>query len=101
MSALPPRADYDLSAIAIEDSNLDPWDWNFKSALNDKIEYKLMSKDPLEYFDFKQRYLVKQVAPGEAAKSAQSSINNNSSSNDKKNNARQLLKQNAIHAYCA
>jgi hypothetical protein len=45
--------------VTIEDSNVDPWDWNFSSSLDSKVHYKLMSKEPLEYFDFKQRYLVK------------------------------------------
>ncbi len=51
MSA-PPK-EYDISAVTIEDANVDPWDWNFNSSINDKIHYKLMSKEPLEYFDFK------------------------------------------------
>lgn len=53
--------DYDLNAIQIEDSNLDPWDWSYHSSFRAKHEYKLMSKEPLEYFDFKQRYLVKLI----------------------------------------
>ena len=54
-------ADYDLNSIQIEDSNVDPWDWSFHSSYRDKHEYKLMSKEPLEYFDIKQRYLVKLI----------------------------------------
>ena len=52
-------ADYDLNSIQIEDSNVDPFDWSYHSSFREKHEYKLMSKEPLEYFDFKQRYLVK------------------------------------------
>ena len=55
----PPRSDYDLKAIDVEDTNVDPTDWNFRSAFNEKMEYKLMSKEPLDYFDFKPRFLVK------------------------------------------
>lgn len=59
MTAAPAR-DYDLKTINIDDSNLaNPADWSFRSALYDQVEYKLMSREPLEYFDFKQRYLVK------------------------------------------
>ena len=59
MTAAPAR-DYDLKMINIDDSNLaNPADWSFRSALYDQVEYNLMSREPLEYFDFKQRYLVK------------------------------------------
>jgi hypothetical protein len=58
MSAAP--KEYDLTALTIEDANVEPWDWNLSSSVNDKVHYKFMSKEPLEYFDFKQRYLVKQ-----------------------------------------
>ncbi len=47
---------YDVSQINIDDSNLDPVDWALTSALNPKVTYRLASRDPLEYFDFKQRF---------------------------------------------
>ncbi len=55
MSSAPANsATIDLfKSVTIEDSNVDPWDWSYCSSLNSKVSYKLMSKEPLEYFDYK------------------------------------------------
>jgi hypothetical protein len=58
--AAPFKSDYEIKNLVLDDQNVDPSDWVFQSALRDKVEYKLMSREPLDHFDYKHRYLVKQ-----------------------------------------
>lgn len=45
--------------MSFDDSGLDPSEWHLQSALSDRIRYRLASREPLEHFDFKQRFLLK------------------------------------------
>jgi len=44
--------------MSFDDSGLDPSEWHLQSALSDRIRYRLASHEPLEHFDFKQRFLL-------------------------------------------
>lgn len=63
MSAPPQSAHrsdfYDLKTLEVEEQTLDPTDWLFKSAVTDKLQYRLLSNEPFEYFDSKLRFIVK------------------------------------------
>lgn len=39
----PHLIDYDVKAIEIEDTEIDPSQWNLSSALDSKITYRLLS----------------------------------------------------------
>ena len=49
----------DLKNLEIEDLQVRPKDWSLMSLNDPKVNYKIISKQPLEYFDLKKRYLVK------------------------------------------
>jgi hypothetical protein len=53
-----PRLDYDLAELEPEEININIEEWLFQSSINPKIVYKLVEKDPVEFFDFRQRYIV-------------------------------------------
>jgi len=43
----------------VEETDFDLKDWNLKSSMDNKISYKLRSFEPIEYFDFRIRFLMK------------------------------------------
>lgn len=51
-------SDYDLRKIEPEDDDIDVKKWAMKSAVNPSRSYKLMGKEPVDYFDLRPRYLV-------------------------------------------
>ena len=50
---------YDLKNLEIEDVQVEPKGWTLKSFRDPKTNYRLMSKDALDHFDFKKRFLLK------------------------------------------
>lgn len=53
------QLDYDIKSLDIEELDLDLKDWSFQSVLDSNLKYRLRSKEPIEYIDFKNRYLLK------------------------------------------
>lgn len=49
---------YDLNKIEAEDDEIDVSKWKLKSAVNDNTNYHLVEREPVEYFDIRDRYLV-------------------------------------------
>lgn len=55
----PQLIDYDLNQLEYEDQEIDPSEWNLISAMNPNLTYRLITKEPIEYFDFTNRYILK------------------------------------------
>ncbi len=50
---------YDMKNLDFDEIDVDTKDWNFRSAINPKVVYQLKEQTAHEYFDYKNRFLVK------------------------------------------
>ena len=52
------KPDYDLKSIETEEDDIDVDDWLLQSAINPEKMYRIIDKEPVEYFDYRLRYKV-------------------------------------------
>ena len=52
------KADYDLKSIETEEEEIDIDDWLLQSAMDPERMYRIIDKEPVEYFDYRLRYKV-------------------------------------------
>lgn len=50
---------YEVKSLEVGEHEIDLRKWNLTSALDANITYKLRSPEPIEYFDCKERFLLK------------------------------------------